>query len=445
MQRPALYFALIALAASACDETRTSNGPTTPRSSQTDGGASDGGGTRHDAGPQPTTPDAACVEMFQAMCEATQRCSTRLGFLGAIIEATMCHPEMQRLTCLDAAAAAAGGRQDIDYNAISACTATLRSGGCESFGEVETCMAVATGKQAIGQPCYETGECATGWCDTAAMCPGSCVALGAAGDRCANDEDCVRGFACNSGSVCFARKAIGADCSGDGECGEDDVCVDSKCAAPAPLGQACASRFDTTGTCAPGGWCRDATGGSCNSDMCQCTAVGNSGQPCANAIDGPSCTGELLCVNSACSPGGAANAACAPDNPCAVGQRCVADRCQPVKKAGESCGSTGQCPLLFHCDGVCKPGRIAGESCGPTSPCVQGKCESGTCERIAVGMACERTGLSGQLSSCVVGAHCAGDLCVADIPIGGDCSAVAARCGPNVDCLGGICVAECRP
>jgi hypothetical protein len=67
-----------------------------------------------------------------------------------------------------------------------------------------------------------------------------CVALGAAGSACRNDDQCARGFTCAFDvSECVALLAVGGDCTSNSAC-ESRFCDPSdKCATPLAEGAAC--------------------------------------------------------------------------------------------------------------------------------------------------------------------------------------------------------------
>jgi len=437
--RRTLLFALIITAA--CDEPRRSTGPVSPRQSGGDAGTVSG----TDAGGM-SSPNQACLDMLEALCARTQHCSSRIGFVAAIIEGSMCHPARQTAVCAQATAAQTAGRQRIDEAAVRQCATNIRNSSCSEVTQSSACDGAAVGLKANGEQCYENADCMAGRCDTSSACPGTCVVLGMAGADCEDNPDCASDY-CNDSRKCAAKSTTGGPCTRNSGCASDGVCVNSTCAARAPVGQSCTGAFDNQGSCVDDAWCQDAAGGRCMSMACTCAAMGGTGSACDVGFDGPTCSGELLCVNSTCAPGGAAGAMCGQDTPCAVGFRCAGDTsptCHPVKKPGESCTTRGQCPALFYCDSVCKPGRVAGESCSETDVCIQGTCSSGTCTRAEVGQPCNDSSLGDELSSCVVGAHCHQGACVAIIPLGGDCSGAGADCGPAASCRGGVCVAECQ-
>ncbi len=201
----------------------------------------------------------------------------------------------------------------------------------------EVCLPAKQGL-AIGDLCYFSSECQTGFCQL--VVSGKCT--GAQGGECATDEDCDQ-------AVCVSDPSV-----------QKGVC--SQPCGPGAL-------------CPAGSWCGQATGAAICLDACESYAL-----PCGPSGFGMTCTygtvvypsaptGKYACAKIA---GGEAGSPCLTEGDCASGS------CYGVQ-AGEGycatkCASDAQCPFGSQClTGVLVPGTsLCARICFSDLDCPQG-------------------------------------------------------------------------
>jgi hypothetical protein len=161
--------------------------------------------------------------------------------------------------------------------------------------------------------------------------------------------------------------------------------------------------------------------------------------------DGAACGDDGQCQNAHCDKQGEVcgvcrqRASCNYDVDCASGSICSVGKCVQRVSRGGSCASEEPCAYGLACDGTtCQPVREAGQSC--TETIQGGNCDStqgdycdldtkicGVSVLADIGQKCGPDGGSWWIS-CVAGAACSNNLCVA-VPADGD------PCNPDIGCL----------
>ncbi|HJL14102.1 MAG TPA: hypothetical protein RMH99_00530 [Sandaracinaceae bacterium LLY-WYZ-13_1] len=425
------WIALLALAITACDE---ESPPDDDAGSPVDAGGMDAGpgdedgGPGEDAGPVadaapdasdppdggPTGPTLADFRegYRQAACELLVECESKLGPLGLLTE-RVCHPA-EGMVFDGLNDSVAGGTVTYDPVAARTCLDDFGALGCADLFSLESpfdmlCRDVFTPTVAAGDPCARDEECVDGRCVVEATCPGTCVALAEAGMGCDDDDECAEGLACVGGS-CEARRGEGGSCAGD-----DDDCM--------------AGLYCEAGTCA---------------------TRPTEGDPCERPVGVSECADALVCTgpegSRTCATGAADGASCDADTPCAPGLRCNdgSNTCIRIVAAGGACSASRQCPFYFWCDGgTCVPLPTAGESCSLAPSCVQGQCESGTCERRADGETC-RGSFVAPFGDCDAGLYCDSGTCTATSSDGASCTDDD-ECGDGMECRDDGTDDTCRP
>ncbi len=271
-----------------------------------------------------------------------------------------CNPETGKCTDPDCRV---GGKCDADEQCDP------KSGICVKVVEVgEPCDATSSCK--AGSSCIDLGEigvsarapqiCSLACCDSAGCPPGFVCRSGTSGSSvCVRASDlsltvgsrganasCASGSECRSG-VCTNNVCVDGCCASV-SCGEGGTCsikADNKFVCRTPLGsrqhgQSCDSDSD----CATG-WCHDLgffLGKVCSKHCC-------SSEDCAN---GWKCETWIV--------GGNVETACAP-----LGF----SETQGGKRAGEPCGSGGECRSARCTDGICSDACCRDADCGGGTVC----------------------------------------------------------------------------
>ena len=249
-------------------------------------------------------------------------------------------------------------------------------------------------------------SCAPYACNTAGTaCATSCV----------KDADCVSSAYCRPDNTCQSKTALGLPCSQGKECASgacaDGVCCDSPCTGTC---QACTSAakgsgidgacgYTTNGT-DPRNECPDDGLGSCQRDgscngagACRVYALGlscSSVAVCsANSVASKVCDGISACVDKPggtdCTPYACSNGACASpcagDAQCVSGYFCNAGVCQSKNVLGSACFSGAQCTSGNCADGVCCDTACT-SGCLACSALKKGSGTDGTCGSITAGL-----------------------------------------------------------
>ncbi len=371
------------------------------------------------------------------------------------------------------------------------------TGSCAvtAFGE-ECDSPVCQNNESHRRSCNGSGQCVT---DTDGTdCAPSLCSGGSCNSGCVNDDDCVSGFYCASGT-CSAQGGLGDACTADNQCQGrhcvDGVCCDGPCngtceacsaalkqsgladgvCGPSTAGEAsprgsCTAQPEAT--CLTNGLC-DGTGScqlhpaetTCGANVC----VGNERRP-------RECDGLGTCQTSAsgdtCAPYQCATAAGACADPCGTDADCVADHycngdsCEPKKNVGDACAGANEC-VLGHCvDGFCCD-TACNNSCEACAAALkESDAQDGVCGPVREGTNSPRAACRadeptscGQTGTCDANGNCAwygsrqacgATTCVDGAQTGNVCdgggtcvvSSAGRACSPYV-CSGNTCAEPC--
>jgi hypothetical protein len=256
--------------------------------------------------------------------------------------------------CRVLADSVAAGRITYSPPAGAACLAAMDARTCveQLRDDVDpSCSTPFTGTVPNAGACTLRNDCANGWCDASATCPGVCTAWLGEGDGCFYRGECGPGLVCGF----------------QGTCGPVPP--------PASEGQSC-----ETADC--------ALGLTCAWPSMTCLPEGSAGAACFWSGD---CRPGFGCAaNDTCQPYLAAGSNCGtPDTVCIPGTSCVSGVCRLLPRVGEPCDLDERWCLDSWCDaGTCRAPVEDGASCtehvcGPGSECVfpEGG-GAGTCEPI---------------------------------------------------------------
>ncbi len=328
-----------------------------------------------------------------ARCAAAERCGA--GTAPWFSFGTSCHPSSSEAGELDEAVAR--GTVCFDDAAAAACLDALATLPCDELlhATLELCMRATRPRLAPGEACVDDRECIAGRCVTGASCPGTCEALPAEGEACADLLDCAPGLYCTSGT-CRAPQPEGAPCQAVVQCQAGLLCVDGSCAPGLPEGERCAPfECDETSYCAVAG--------------------------------------------NVCRARGGEGASCSEPEECLEGLVCSSRICRVARGPGDPCSLASECPQAFGCDGTCVPLPRVGEACDATLGCWEGDCIDGTCTRRSAGETCSSDAdCEGYCDIDVV----FGNECVDRRPAGSSCS-FARTCERGLECRAGECRAPC--
>jgi hypothetical protein len=289
-----------------------------------------------------TPIDLACERVTKALTSRVAECAGGEPGAYQLLVGT------DRL-CEAVGASVDGGREAYDASALADCTAALASRTCDSVlagGNPLAGCAALTPRVPEGGLCGNSLDCASGYCDTSANCPGQCRHFIAAGAPCD-----PAGQGCQEGTTCFA-----------GHC--------------QPYGDAGVACNLLTPACAPDLGC---IAGQCGQKLTTdggCTVLGSE---CAA---GYSCVGQGF-TGRTCQPARPLGA------PCTPGQ----GECAPLLWCG---GTPATCRLWAQHHEPC--GLIGGELVG----CLGGRCSGGICEDyLGTGEKCTGNGDCGPAGRCV--------------------------------------------
>ena len=220
-----------------------------------------------------------------------------------------------------------------------------------------------TREASLGDDCRLHVECASGYCQTSAGCPGTCLARKPESAACSSSAECLSGVCdgtCVVGSVVTTGLAAGAACSEESPdqrlCAQGLWCNPSagKCQSPIAAGDVCHDDDDVCETghvCVPVG----AMMGADREWRCLRLDVQSVGEPCDSAR---SATGDTfrvcdllwvdVCVDGLCvhHPQGRAGDPCGRTdvgNTCAFGLACQDSVCVALLADGAECSGSGEC------------------------------------------------------------------------------------------------------
>jgi hypothetical protein len=219
-----------------------------------------------------------------------------------------------------------------------------------------------------GASCSSTAECPAGQvCTTNGCCPGC-----HSDADCGADQQCVRG----APSFCAPKNTtppptnvdpntskpplpgstdipIGYACTGDSDCGRNQVCNVGRCAASCPVATACgAGESCIGGRCYAGGnACGIASVVVCTADaQCGANRACVAGKCASRCEQTAGCGLGQICANGLCKADLAPVASqCVFDLDCGVAFRCINAYCHPLCSTNEQCGSNNFCD-----HGVCR-------------------------------------------------------------------------------------------
>ncbi len=305
-------------------------------------GACDGSGGRS----KPKTVDEFTLANEDAACAFQVRC-------GLMPDLETCkNVRFEGNDTATVKADVAAGRADYDADKALACLNLLDDLECSAndLGTgivrqlIDTCDAVVVGHVAVGAACVDSEQCAdNGHCDKGSncssgdvCCAGTCSAQPsgdvAIGGDCSVNGRCVEGAYCQnsaSGRTCAAQvTGVGTACDSFNACKRPLACnldfmtgmgtcfqppAEGETCDPSVFLDACASSADycdpTTTKCTkrgkPGDACNVEISESCLEyaycDAGKCKAQPVQGELCAQSSGGPTCLGDLVCINTACA------------------------------------------------------------------------------------------------------------------------------------------------
>ena len=352
-------------------------------STTTGGGTSDGGTST-----LPIPIDQLFTSLTAAACESLFRCApTRDSASVRAILGTQsqCTTAVQRLGGADIADLQRGvreGRVRYDAAAAARCLEGIRQRCDVNLSLDELCADVFQGTVAMGGQCFRHEECAgDAYCQgTNAMCPGVCRPRRAPGAACETDRQC--GGAGAVPSRCVSSNGMFR-------------CVQLTQGAAATEGQPCGvivAEGATTGqrvACATGLYCR--TQGGSGEGTCQRPLT--AGSPCRS---GDACEGSSLCAGNMCRAvtvqsavgapcGEAMFQACSP----LANLTCTGGACASVGTGAEGAPCmTGDLYETFSCNpGLfceratlrCAAKRATGSACVSDSECLSAECANNRC------------------------------------------------------------------
>jgi hypothetical protein len=291
----------------------------------------------------------------------------------------------------------------------------LPSDGSVIDVDVDVDVDAQTAPIAIGRPCGQGDQCASGFCAQGFCCNAGC------------SEACV---ACNLSGAEGQCQPVPAgedpkeNCAEElaATCGQDGTCD----------GQGACRRYQLNAACAAGG----CSGGM---EMAASTCDGNG-----SCRPGTS----TACPSGACS-GSSCGAPCTATTSCQSGFYCGAGRCVLKLALASVCSTDDQCASAFCADGVCCNSR-----CGETCFACNTSNNVGTCKPVPVGLdprnqcvaeaasTCGRAGGCNGSGGCRL--HAAGVVCAA-----GSCSGLVETPARTCDGIG-VCRApgvahDCSP
>lgn len=355
--------------------------------------------------------------------------------------------------CLEVEPSVEAGRVVFDGVTAATCLTELEAAadGCTPYDflmRAPACAQLFSARVALGQDCYRdatlhftatgvTSECLDGYCE-AEQCPGTCqtwreegetcasgecgpelacvneecVARGAEGDDCAQEDACQAGLEC-VGNVCHVPSQPGDACWNE-PCSSGFNCIAGECGTKVEVGHVCTWRYD----CSDDGRCLDRDGDGPGG--LECGPIGELGDSCGQPLD---CGPDFYCERE-----GQDSGTCESRLP--VSAECDRDGCEP----GSWCN---------YASGLCQARGEEGDDCmagtmpGPHSACQPGLLcmTDGRCHPIGeVGDPCRVR----EAPSCVEGTFCSRDgaVCAELAGMGDYCNPFLPQpCTGNLGCL----------
>jgi hypothetical protein len=267
------------------------------------------------------------------------------------------------------------GRIELHSESLEQCYADTRALGCEIQTQrlPASCQSALRGTVAQGETCTTGADCAgQAFCPTSA-CPRVCSARHDAAGSCGRDEECKSGLICLQ-SKCAKPAAVGDACGGTtgAICALGTSCLGSTAEAAGQCATNASVQVGAVGeVCTPGGTlCRE--GLSCAYDGDQgfnCQEAVAAGEPCHLALPtmcpgSQYCTAEDVTTEGRCAALPIDGESCVLGSECAGGHVCLqagseAVVCRRVLSLGETC----------EVDAMCRSGRCAQGKCAATEVC----------------------------------------------------------------------------
>jgi len=281
--------------------------------------------------PEERNPDAACTDLYTAVCTQLAACSPVFAILDGSVDACVTRRSS------DCKKSYLGPSSNESAADLEACFRAIAPASCEtllpflfeSYALPDACAGLH-GSGAPNAPCAGPDQCASAVCIEQApyaqdddAC-GHCGAGHAAGDICNTLRDCARGLACANGT-CVQYASIGEACDAARPCHAGAFCSGGSCARVAAEGEACTSSL---------GCGLDLV---CNKVTHRCAkpvaSGGQAGATCGAAASGDvdACAYGFVCSEESsglqtCLPLGNDGDDCT-SHPCAIPLRCILGKC----------------------------------------------------------------------------------------------------------------------
>jgi hypothetical protein len=398
-------------------------------------------------------PKSKCVDQLQSTCGTDGKCdgsgACRKYAAGSICSAGTCSNGMatSASTCSGTGTCNPGSTTPCSpyvCNTNGACfTSCTASTSCQAPNQ---CTGGSCGLTGNGQSCTTDAQCSSGHCADGVCCNTACT------------ETC---------KSCSLTGSLGT-CSNVGAGGFPTVAT--QCVAAPPCG--------LTGKCDGGGACQKASSATtCGTESC----VGNSHTPLSNCDGAGACVpvsaqscGTFQCnsLTKTCKTTCTDTAA-----DCVNPNLCIGGSCG-LKALGDACGGNAECTSQHCVDGSCC--NVA--ACGTCQKCslngmgtcsdvatngtdpdtctddtgtdvcgTTGKCDNGTCKKVAAGVSCGTvcaTAVLSQPKECNGAGTCANagtpTVCLLANCANGSCGSA---CTQTSDCVNGmVCLnSQCQP
>jgi len=291
------------------------------------GGAGGGGG----GGGTADCSTATALESFAtAYASAAARCDVGSTLArGPISQAAFANFLQANFAATLAPSLAAG---IVRWNEAGLCAAIIALGG-DSCAIDDDDWDLLDGTRPLGGDCNWNDECATGWCNFGATCPGVCAEFLAIGATCSTSNSCPPGASCTLGTglegTCQEEApplyvAAGGACDAEGARCLRSYCDGALCQPYPPPGQSCA---DTV----------RCDGGYCDAATSTCRLWAEAGDACSAERD---CRDGLFCDLSMGMPA-----------------------CKPLLANGASCSSSG--PSESCASGICNEESLCADAFAP--------------------------------------------------------------------------------
>jgi len=246
---------------------------------------------------------------------------------------------------------------------LDACMDAVEDLGCtDDLDAIEACNQVVVGTLEDGAECSSNFQCASGFCNTEEVCPGTCDARLPLGSPCADGGECEYGLQCDwENDECIeppAPAAQGEACEWHDDCEYGLYCLvtdfETYVGACQPWlgeGDVCDGDGAMDNLCEPGLACDPESG------ECAQVTVAGIGQTCNGETIQCDISEHAICIPQSetlyqCIELPGTGEACL-DGECWPGNYCDAeDLCRVAKEIGENCADHDEC-VTEYCDGTC--------------------------------------------------------------------------------------------